>query len=40
MRMKRVQERLLVLGEPTEAHLAQAGELGLALAIGLAAGIF
>lgn len=40
MRMKKVQETMLVLGDPTEEHLAQAGELGMALAIGLAAGIF
>ena len=40
MRMKKVQETLLVLGNPREEDLAQAGELGMALAIGLAAGIF
>ena len=39
-RWKRIAPPLLVVGEPGEAHLAAARELGATLAAGIAAGIF
>ena len=39
-RWKRVAPPLLVVGEPDEAHLAAARELGATLAAGVAAGVF
>lgn len=40
LRMKKVQESFVVIGDPSDRDLAYAGELGMALAIGLSAGIF
>ncbi len=39
-RWKRIAPPLLVVGEPTDAALAQARELGMTMAAGLTAGIF